>query len=288
MNEKKECKIVQDLLPNYIEKVTVEETNNYIENHLKTCEECHKIYSSMTESLNAKPTVEEKEVRYMKRFHKQLKVLKIILLVIVLFFVFSIGRKTYILCSLGAKWEKTDQQLSNNYFARTLQYMDGIIIETTSYLKEQDYITTINYMSTNGHKSKMTHYKKGEEELYLLETKDKKFQFEGESFLRYHPGISFNTTAYFIGNLQHAPFVKIETLNIDDKECYVIKYSNEDRIIDKETGIEIKTIHYGYNDITTIENYYDFGVVKDSDIQRPDTTGYKVIRDASELQEYLH
>ncbi len=92
MNEKKECKIVQDLLPNYIEKVTTEETNGYIENHLKTCKECPKVYSTMSENLNTKPTIEEKEVRYMKKFHKQLKFLKIILLVIVLFFVFSIGR----------------------------------------------------------------------------------------------------------------------------------------------------------------------------------------------------
>ena len=38
MKEKKDCKIVQDLLPNYIEKLTNEETNNYIEDHLKECE----------------------------------------------------------------------------------------------------------------------------------------------------------------------------------------------------------------------------------------------------------
>ena len=31
MKEKKDCKIVQDLLPNYIEKLTNEETNNFIE-----------------------------------------------------------------------------------------------------------------------------------------------------------------------------------------------------------------------------------------------------------------
>lgn len=288
MNEKKECKIVQDLLPNYIEKVTTEETNSYIEGHLKTCEECQKVYSSMTESLNTKPTVEEKEVRYMKKFHKQLKVLKIILLVIVLFFVFSIGRKTYILCSLGSKWEETEKQLSNNYFARTLQYSDGTIIETISCVKDQDYIITTNFFNTNEEPVKWVHYKKGKEDLFLFETKDKKLQLEGEMFLRPRPGISFNTTSYFIGNIQRAPFVKIETLNIDDKECYVIKYSNEDRIVDKETGIQIKTIHYGDNDITTIENYYDFGVVTDGDIQRPDTTEYQIIHNDAEFQQYLH
>ena len=37
MNENKDCKIVQDLLPNYIEKLTNEETNKYIEEHLNEC-----------------------------------------------------------------------------------------------------------------------------------------------------------------------------------------------------------------------------------------------------------
>ena len=36
----KNCKIVQDLLPNYIEKLTSDETNIFIEKHLKECEDC--------------------------------------------------------------------------------------------------------------------------------------------------------------------------------------------------------------------------------------------------------
>ena len=31
MKENRNCKIVQDLLPNYIEKLTTEETNQFIE-----------------------------------------------------------------------------------------------------------------------------------------------------------------------------------------------------------------------------------------------------------------
>ena len=39
MINKRECKIVQDLLPNYIDKLTADDTNEFIENHLKECEE---------------------------------------------------------------------------------------------------------------------------------------------------------------------------------------------------------------------------------------------------------
>ena len=43
MKEKNDCKIVQDLLPNYIDKLTSKETNAYIEEHINGCKECKKI-----------------------------------------------------------------------------------------------------------------------------------------------------------------------------------------------------------------------------------------------------
>ena len=51
MKEKRECKLVQDLLPNYIEKVISEETNQYMEEHLQSCAECNKVYTSMTKEI---------------------------------------------------------------------------------------------------------------------------------------------------------------------------------------------------------------------------------------------
>jgi predicted anti-sigma-YlaC factor YlaD len=53
MKEVVTCSIVQDLLPNYIEKLTMNETNIFIEKHLETCVSCkevvgyHGIYCSI-------------------------------------------------------------------------------------------------------------------------------------------------------------------------------------------------------------------------------------------------
>ena len=38
----KDCKIVQDLLPNYVENLTTKETNQFIENHLENCKDCNR------------------------------------------------------------------------------------------------------------------------------------------------------------------------------------------------------------------------------------------------------
>ena len=51
MKEKRDCKIVQDLLPNYIEKLTNEETNKYITEHLNECKDCKKVLKEMQNDI---------------------------------------------------------------------------------------------------------------------------------------------------------------------------------------------------------------------------------------------
>ena len=67
MKEKKDCKIVQDLLPNYIENLTNEETNKFIDEHLKECNECQKIFENMKKDFKVNTTKrDEREVKYIK------------------------------------------------------------------------------------------------------------------------------------------------------------------------------------------------------------------------------
>ena len=65
MKEINECKIVQDLLPNYIENLTNEETNKYIEEHLKKCENCKKVLENMKKDIQVNDLKRtKKEVKY--------------------------------------------------------------------------------------------------------------------------------------------------------------------------------------------------------------------------------
>ena len=82
MKEKRDCKIVQDLLPNYIEKLTNEETNQFVEEHLKQCEECKKMHENMKKELEINTNQRDKrEVKYIKKFSNKLRILKMVLLV---------------------------------------------------------------------------------------------------------------------------------------------------------------------------------------------------------------
>ncbi len=88
MKEIKNCKIVQDLLPNYIDGLTNEETNLFIEEHLKECSKCKQIFENMKQDLTVdKPTRNSREVKYIKKYNIKLKVLRFtvfILLIIAL------------------------------------------------------------------------------------------------------------------------------------------------------------------------------------------------------------
>ena len=61
MNKKYDyCKIVQDLLPNYIEKSTDEETNKFIEEHINSCEKCNKLYNDLLHSNSEKENCQKR------------------------------------------------------------------------------------------------------------------------------------------------------------------------------------------------------------------------------------
>lgn len=82
MKEKRNCRIVQDLLPNYIEKLTNEETNSYIEEHLQECNECEKVLKNMQQELSTNSLKRDsREINYIKKYSRKLKILNFIIII---------------------------------------------------------------------------------------------------------------------------------------------------------------------------------------------------------------
>ena len=122
MKEKKNCKIVQDLLPNYIEKLTNDETNIFIEEHLKECEECRNILENM--KIELKVDVQNRvnrEVKYIKKYNSRIRLLEMIILIALLLFVTLAVRKIAIISGLSDKAEKTRATTNYHEIASGLQ-----------------------------------------------------------------------------------------------------------------------------------------------------------------------
>ena len=80
---KGDCKIVQDLLPNYIEKLTNEETNKYITEHLNECKDCKKVLKEMQNDIRLDEAErDKKEVNYIKKFNIKFKLIRNILIIL--------------------------------------------------------------------------------------------------------------------------------------------------------------------------------------------------------------
>ena len=252
MKEKRNCKIVQDLLPNYIEKLTNEETNNFIEEHLKECNECQNVFDNMKKEFKVNTTKrDEREVKYIKKYSKKMKILKVILLIIILMYALIVGRRTIIMTSLSKK--VNEARISDNYYAKLYSYQGDSLTITESYNKGEDYLTTVTRL-VNGNSEAIIGV--------------------------YVSPVTYVSDGLF-ANLQYAFVIGIDSTYCNGKECYVVKGNSYERYIDKETGLAVRNIEKSNKDIirqtdSVVDYEYKFNVVKDSNIVKPDTAGYTV------------
>lgn len=83
---KRECKIVQDLLPNYVENLTDEVTNEYIQEHIKTCDECRKALENVNTDIQVEELNQDREIKYLKKVRSKIRrtiMLALLLIIIV-------------------------------------------------------------------------------------------------------------------------------------------------------------------------------------------------------------
>lgn len=269
MKDKKDCKIVQDLLPNYIENLTSEETNNYIKEHLEQCNECNNIFENMKKELEpGNGKIDKREINYIKKYSSKLKILRNALIIIIILFVIIVGRKTIILTDLQNKAEKMKN--TNNYYAKVETYQNGNVNIIESYYKDGKTLMKIEkYPEEYGVKWQM--YTSGEETFSLYDNGTTKICRKGGE-ISINP-VSF-TSNFFLVNVYNAIFSNINKVNLNGKECYIVRDKDTEKFIDKDTGIAIKMIDNTNN--RTTDYYYEYGNVKDEDVERPDITGYTI------------
>ncbi len=76
MSKNLDCRIVQDLLPSYVDGLTCDYTKQEIEAHIKTCEKCSYILQGMRQPEKREEV--KKEVDYMKKVKKHMSRLAVI------------------------------------------------------------------------------------------------------------------------------------------------------------------------------------------------------------------
>ncbi len=299
MKEQKICNIVQDLLPNYIENLTNEETNKFIDEHLKECCECKQTLESLQKDLKVDDTVRDKKtVKYFKKYKSKLRTLRIILLIIIVAFVGNTVRKMVIISQMSNKAEMYVN--SENYHIMHYIYnKDKTIISEQFVLGDKIKSTTIEL--TPKKRDIVTYYAKkyGIDERgndmcktnIYTETENKKI-----AELNTNHGISGGSpmnwleTYDFLHLILASIHSSIKTTTYEGKECYYISsnpkkcYFFENNMhIDKDTGLVINAgaceVLYvdGHLDRAPATDYiYEFNTVTEDDFIEPDINEYEL------------
>lgn len=292
MGEKKDCKVVQDLLPNYIEKLTNPETNKYIETHLKECEECNKIYENMKKEIELNITQRDRrEVKYIKKFSNKMKILKIILLVILIVFIGIMGYKFIIIKSMQGKISKY-KDITNFHVTMTKYSGDSIVIDNLYHKdgKYAHYVKMIGQYNDEISTKEIISFTNGNTYMAVDDIKI--------AILGGMPTASSDSVYNFLetGNIGEM-IVGLFTTNIssvkcNDKDCYKIDNFKTSELlfpeqglcvyIDKETGLLVRVEQGDRNNatggiFTSVTDYqYEFDTVTDEDLKEPDIKEYKI------------
>lgn len=298
MKEKKDCKIVQDLLPNYIEKLTNEETNNYVKEHVKECSECREMLENMQKNLSiASKENSKKEVKYMKKFANKMKLLRLIILLMIVLFVILTARKMVIISNLSNRAEKVIN--NTNYHRITYSYSPGKYskLEVFSLADKKKIITTT--VTDEETKTRIMYAKKAditnqESDQYItniyIETKDGKSTYQNKE-MHIQSDLQ-NTMKTENGGqlLMCSLLASVKTARFDGNECYYITnfnspntYSSKGMYINKETGLPISTIAYEYENSDgtrgrwpSAEYIYEANTVTESDFIEPNIEEYEI------------
>lgn len=260
--KEKDCKIVKDLLPNYIDKLTSNETNIFIEEHLKNCEVCRKSFEDMSKEIEVDyKNSNDKKIKAFKKVNKKIKGLKAIILIILLAFVLVFARKLVIINNIENKAGRIDY---SNYSKIMTETTEKYISKTEYYQNNDNFIKVNTKINQDGISKVISYSINGKEDIKIIENgvenvevnksieKDVQYQFLNKSFM---------------GNIGIAlSWGSVKNINLYNKQCYLLNIENYLNFIDKESGLTIKEININNNSV--IDYKYTFGDVTDEKIEK--------------------
>ncbi len=205
----------------------------------------------------------------MKLWKKILIILLILLVILVIFIVRKFVIITNLINESKEYFDKT------NYFAVVQSLQNGNVNILKSYNKDGNYLTTMRiYGKDIQEKRGLTVYKKDSESIGIIESGEEKIALLDRNVVGGEVQVD-NTLSMIGDNMQKIQFAimsRITTDKYNNIECYLIELNDWKMWIDKETGLILREINSGI----VSERFYEFDIVKDEDILKPNTSDCKI------------
>lgn len=289
MINKENCKIVQDLLPNYVENLISDTTNTFIEEHLKECSECTIILDNMKKDFEKPNNNVEKEINYAKKYNSKFKKMKYTLLIVIYAMIFIIiaffARNYIVFKSIANKME--EYLKSNNYYVREYDYQGWTATTTETWVKDGNMIVNFDnalIQIVNNGKNYLVLGENG----YTVENNTMEVKAGAFDFIEMLKN-ELNSPKSI---LQYS----LSTAMVNGKDCYMLRHINTILYFEKTTGLLVryenlegftspntnKESGLVYEVQSTVSDYkFEFGKVTDKDLEY-DLSGLKQL-DISEL-----
>lgn len=240
----KECSIVKDLLPLYIDHVVSQDTENFVKEHLEQCESCKKEYDLLLQeiTLSSNIDMQKENIKILNQIKKKIKKKKIyISIASILFtiFVFIILFTYYNKQPISTAYQETIPiELGEQITFDEIQN-DGPIDSISYNIKLNPYLDDPNvYAPVDTYTVEVT--RNGKIKNYIFEVKDttspkfKKFQKE----IHLKKGQTIKSwDKYFEGEDLSLCFVKVidDDVNYNKTGEYTIKIIAQDQYGNKNT-----------------------------------------------------
>ena len=199
---------------------------------------------------------------------------KILIIFLILFAIFAIFivRKFIIITELMNLSEEYANK--TNYIAVVESLKNGTVNMLKSYNKDGDYLTTMRVYGKDIQEERgLTIYKKDSEKIGIIQSGQEKIAILDGSVLGEVSVVNiFSTFNSTISQLQFAVMSKIKTSNYGDIKCYLIELNDWKMWVEKDTGLIIREINGGIVE----ERFYEFDVVEDKEIVKPDISDCKI------------
>ena len=200
------------------------------------------------------------------------KKILIVVLILCAILVICIVRKFIIIRNLVN--ESKEYANKTNYYAVVQSLQNGNVSMIKSYKKDGNYLTTWKtYGKDIQDERGLIRYKKDSEEIGIIQSGQEKIAILNGSVLGEVNVVNiFSTLNNTMQQLQVAIMSRITTDNYDNMECYLIELDNWKMWVDKDTGLIVRDINGGI----VAERFYEFDIVKDEDIIKPDISDCKI------------
>lgn len=262
MNNNDECDIVKDLAILYKENFINSRSKKFVEEHLKTCNECQKYYSDINlnilrETKNEK-IKEKHELDFLKKVRKKMNILKVSLICIIIII-------TAVMIGVFIKYQIVTRTINNSYNKiEYLKTLDNYKLTTKTlninYTQNDTYEIATNYYYKNGkykynYDNTTCYYEDDSYNKIYVYNDLKQIDYYTQNFIENRKGSTFNIFNEIISYKNELPelfklILSIRTERFNGIDCFVIRSGNKQSYtevwIDKDTNLVLRRVEKEY------------------------------------------